>query len=253
MALAEAIRLAQILGLHDENTAPKNMRVTDREMRRRIFWLLCECQRSTPERFPLANAGLADAADRTDAALAGHPLHIADYDLNLPLPAPLDDNLITTSGAFPQPPDVTPVLAGFHFSARLFRLLGAVITAKKTIAATWRDPEFDPYPTLGLPKEEQWIRSPSQFFAELERIISELPGPLQLGNEAVQDSALGDGENPDGWKDQAAFATCRANLLITQAVVRFAIRQYAQVVGEPDAEGDCKDWAEKDVLSLLEQ
>ena len=53
--------------------------------------------------------------------------------------------------------------------------------------------------------------------------------------------------------DRAAFASCRANLLITQAMARFTIRKYAKAIGESDVEGDCKDWSEKDVLGMLER
>ena len=41
LILAEAIRLSHILGLHDERMVRDNPDVIEREMRRRVFWLLC--------------------------------------------------------------------------------------------------------------------------------------------------------------------------------------------------------------------
>lgn len=48
------------------------------------------------------------------------------------------------------------------------------------------------------------------------------------------------------------FETCKANLLVSQAMVRFAIRQYAVAVGEREDELNDKAWVEKYVLSMLE-
>jgi len=48
LTLAEAIYLARILGLHDERLPRGTFDVVEREMRRRTFWLLCECRRALP-------------------------------------------------------------------------------------------------------------------------------------------------------------------------------------------------------------
>ena len=181
-------------------------------------------------------------------------MHMDDADLCIPLPLSLDDNLLTPSGAFPQSPGIIPVLAGFHFNSRLLRLLGAVMTTHRAFAASWHDPNLDPFPVLALPPSPHtWVRPAHHFFDELERILAELPGPLQLVNPSGgEPTSNGRTSTQEDGKDGQAFATCRANLLITQALVRFAIRLYGKAVGEPDAGDPGRDWAEKDVLSLLE-
>lgn len=198
-------------------------------------------------------------------------MHIQDHDLCLPLPLSIDDSLLTTAGAFPQPPHQIPVLAGFHFTSRLFRLLGAVLTAHRQVVSSSLHPSGDPFPMLALPPMPMQFRPSQHFFDELDRILTDLPGPLQLVNPttASQSSSgggLGTGQNSTpsgmssgtgsqhdaGGKPEPAYGTCRANLLVTQAMVRFAIRQYGKAIGEEEGvEG--RDWAEKDVLSLLER
>jgi hypothetical protein len=44
IVLAEAIRLAQIIALHDERIGEPIYNVVERETRRRVFWLLCMSQ-----------------------------------------------------------------------------------------------------------------------------------------------------------------------------------------------------------------
>lgn len=85
--------------------------------------------------------------------------------------------------------------------------------------------------------------------AELDRMIVDLPGPLQLVNP-TSNTPTGPTLGTDGEPKDSGFATCRANLLISQAMVRFAIRQYARAAGEMEA--GAVDWAERDVLHLLE-
>lgn len=41
MMLAEAVRMASLLGLHDDESS-RHVNFLEREMRRRIFWLICE-------------------------------------------------------------------------------------------------------------------------------------------------------------------------------------------------------------------
>jgi hypothetical protein len=203
---------------------------------------------------------VTDGSDRTITALTSVPLHIQDCDLCLPLPLAIDDSLLTTAGAFPQPPHSTPVLAGFHFTCRLFRLLGAVLTAHRTILASSLHPSTDPFPVLNLPPLPVPVRPSQHFFDELERVLADLPGPLQLVNPTANgetnptgtpSTVLSASSQVEGVKD-TAFAICRANLLVSQAMVRFAIRQYAKAVGEEEGEDSGREWAERDVLSLLE-
>lgn len=206
-----------------------------------------------------------DGSDRTITGLTSVPLHIQDCDLCLPLPLAIDDSLLTTAGAFPQPANTVPVLAGFHFNCRLYRLLGVILTAHRNMTASSLHPN-DPYPMLNLPHMPMNIRPSRDFMEELERIIGDLPGPLRLVNPTSGtpgSSSNTDMPPPRTGRDSAAvpteamsresgFATCRANIVVSQAMVRFAIRQYAKAIGEEDGASGGRQWAEKDVLQLLE-
>lgn len=177
-------------------------------------------------------------------------MHIQDCDLCIPLPMAIDDALLTAAGAFPQAAHTTPLLAGFHFNCRLYRLLGAVQTAHRNLISSSSNPLTDPFPVLQLPQLPVPLRPSKDFMDALDRMIADLPGPLQLiGPMSPPTTAVAGGYAAADAKD-SGFATCRANLLISQAMVRFAIRQYARAAGEMEAEG--KNWAETDVLQLLE-
>ncbi|ORX37458.1 fungal-specific transcription factor domain-domain-containing protein [Kockovaella imperatae] len=239
VAQAKAAALSSLLNLNDEEKWPQEMTSpVEREVRRRVFWLMY-------------------GSDRTDTALANGPFFIPDEELNISLPLAVDDQALQTSPTDEFQPQVsssnqTSILAGFHYNSRLFRLLGSILSALKSINASWRDPSMDPYPCLNLPVIEQVYRPSSHFHEALEQLLDDLPGPLRLANLAQRDSDLQLGPERET-AEQTAYANCRANLLITQAMTRFAIRKYAKAIGDLDVEGDCSDWAERDVLSLLER
>lgn len=154
----------------------------------------------------------------------------------------IDDNLLTSAGAFPQPPHSVPILAGFHHATRLFRLLGAVLTAHRQLLAP-------PPDGLHLPQFHLHHRPASHFLDQLEHVLIDLPGPLQLINP--MDGTPTSQAQREKVNGETAFSICRANILVSQAMVRFAIRQYARAVGEEDGVEE-KAWAERDVLGLLE-
>lgn len=97
------------------------------------------------------------------------------------------------------------------------------------------------------------IRPTSHFRNALQRILDNLPPPLQLASPL--DPPLGGKRNePPRLRHHGigVFETCKANLLVSQAMVRFAIRQYAVAVGEREDELNDKAWVKKYVLSMLE-
>jgi hypothetical protein len=173
----------------------------------------------------------------------------------------LDDTLLTPSGTFPQPANTTPILAGFYHNARLFRLLGEVLTCHKSLPPTKEEDETLTYTHLNLRRTSpgaEGRRDSREFFDELERILEDLPGPLRLigVDRAGQVDDQVEGHGGGGKKigdssDEAGFATCRANLLVTQAMVRFAIRRYARAAGERELEdgmdGDGSEGEEGDI------
>nr|XP_031857878.1 uncharacterized protein CI109_006750 [Kwoniella shandongensis]KAA5524950.1 hypothetical protein CI109_006750 [Kwoniella shandongensis] len=229
VALCKAIRLAQEIKLYDEGYPEVKLDRIELEVRRRVFWLLY-------------------GSDRTISAMTTTPLMIADNDLRVPLPSAIDDNLITASGAFPQPPGVCSVLCGFHFVSRIFGLLGAVLTAHRSLSPQEASvqPDSSLLPALWVP-----TRPACQFRAALQRILDDLPHELRLIGSAHTSSSRDRSESQRG---NGVYETCKANLLVSQAMVRFAIRQYAAAIGERDDESEMedKDWVEKHVLSTLQ-
>lgn len=205
----------------------------------------------------------------------------------------MDDNLITASGAFPQAPHITSILAGFHYASRLFHLLGAVLTAQHSLPSAPsldRGPGTENPAVLGLPPLQAPVRPATQFQDALESILGDLPDPLRLtldgwsraagaggagpggagagvggeGSSAMQSTSSGSGtvagasrpadKGPGGQGPQAtAFEICKANLLVSQAMVRFAIQQYAVAIGEDWDDLHGQEWTEKNVLNMLER
>lgn len=100
------------LQLHEE-AGYKNCNPIERELRKRVFWLQY-------------------GADKTLAALdiripIWHEIDCGD----VTLPSPLDDEYLTEEAYLEQPEGETPVLAGFYYISKLFRLLGQVLDKRK--------------------------------------------------------------------------------------------------------------------------
>ena len=157
------------------------------------------------------------------------------------LPPAIDDEYITPAGVYPQPATLPSVLAGFYFVSRFFCLLGQVITARR--AADRALPSSSELsPTTASPRS---ITSPHGstvngaslpsariFTDELDSILSELPQVLQAGEDSdgriyLAASTSTDGPGSSDRSKEAMFATCRANLLVTQALLRLTITRYA--------------------------
>ena len=147
----------------------------------------------------------SDSSDCTTAALTSLPPVIRYDDISTPYPSPLADHCITSSGVYPQTNLSPSLLAGFHYNARLFHLLGKVLYYRG-IAPLMESP-------LG----------PASFITELESMKAEMP-PVFTEDISIWDGFLDS-------QQTAGFATCRANLLITIALVQIVIKQYAESLG----------------------
>jgi hypothetical protein len=142
------------------------------------------------------------------------PLLIWDWDMGVPYPIAVDDEFLTRAGAFPQP-EHTSTLAGFHHVSRIFHLLGVVLSASRARRNTAASPEIADL--LSLPR----YAPSAAYTAALDGILATLPPELELRADAPG--------------DEPAFAICRVNILITQAMVRQAIMAYAGALGEDTA------------------
>ena len=199
--VAQAIRMAQILGLFREGAAP-DVDFIEAETARRVVWLLCEFCIS------LNKAHIrppSDSSDCTTAALTELPPIIRYEDMSIAYPSPLADHCITASGIYPQTNLSPSLLTGFHYNARLFYLLGKVIYSRGIA------------PLTGAPT------SPATFISELQSLIAEMPTVFTL-DDTPWDEMLDS-------QSAAGFGTCRANLLITIALVQIVIKQYADSLG----------------------
>jgi hypothetical protein len=111
-------------------------------------------------------------------------------------PEAIDDDFITSQGFFPQPPSRTSLLAGFVAVSKLFRVLSesffhhrCILSELQTITAEWT-----------VAAEER-----------VHGILRDLPAAIQDPTTVAQEA------------NRQVFATQRANILITVAIVKFSL------------------------------
>lgn len=173
---------------------------------------------------------LADGSDRTIAALISCPMLLSDEDIFVSEPLEVDDSLITAAGSFQQPRGRTPVISGFVHVTRIFRLLSRVLRlVRQRARAQAVDANTDSFP------------DPRTLIHSLQSLLDDLPPPLRLQSDVHE---------PRNQVDSNAFETCKANLLVNQVLVRFAIYQYAMLrsAGRPE---QYLDELTEDVLKTL--
>ena len=164
---------------------------------------------------------ITDGSDRTIAALIACPMLLSDEDIFVSDILEVDDSLITAAGSFQQPPGKTPMLSGFVHVTRIFRLLSQVLRLVR--ARAHGQPITDDRPDAS-PDPRELIKS-------LQSLLDDLPPPLRLQSEGL---------DPRDSAERNAFDTCRANILVTQVLVRFAIYQYATLMSQGRAD-QCLD------------
>ena len=185
----------------------------------------------------LTSSRNSDGSDRTIAALTDTPLRIQADDVQVALPSAIDDEYITPIGVYPQPTHSPSILSGLHFVSRFFCLLGQVITARR--AADRSSPHIPGSPDESKSPQGPTVNGvthcrPREFTEQLDSILTELPPALQAekdseGRTYVTGPSTAEGSRLESFDQskQAMFATCRANLLVTQALLRLAISRYA--------------------------
>lgn len=118
-------------------------------------------------------------------------------------PEAIDDDFITSQGMFPQPPAKTSLLAGFVAVSKLFRILSecffhhrCILSELQTITTDWT-----------VAAEER-----------VHALLRDLPGAIQDPTTVPLEA------------NQQVFATQRANILITVAIVKFALYDLRQAL-----------------------
>ncbi len=156
---------------------------------------------------------------------------LSDEDIFVSDPLEVDDSLITAAGSFQQPRGRTPIISGFVHVTRIFRLLSHVLrlVRQRSRAAQSIDGDVDSFP------------DPRTLIHSLQALLDDFPPPLRLQSEVHEQRSQ---------QENNAFETCKANLLVNQVLVRFAIYQYAMLksVGRPE---QYLDELTEDVLKTL--
>ncbi|BEI87105.1 hypothetical protein CcaverHIS002_0704510 [Cutaneotrichosporon cavernicola] len=116
-------------------------------------------------------------------AIPGNPMLINDFQGVCSYPEAIDDDFITSQGMFPQPAHKTSLLAGFVAVSKLFRILSERSRPLGTVVAEER----------------------------VHALLRELPSAIQDPPSVPLEA------------NRQVFATQRANILITVAIVKFAL------------------------------
>jgi len=139
---------------------------------------------------------------------------IDDDDITVELPLEVEDQYITSLGCFTQPVGKTPIIAGFVWITRLFRIQSRILCLlRKAQRSTESGNSLD--------QARQQIE---QMAAELQAEMCQLPDALDLFCEPHEDSL----------DSRYAFEVCKANLLVTHALARFNLYQLAFLTGVYD-------------------
>lgn len=127
------------------------------------------------------------------------------------LPMTVDDELVTSYGYLPQPPDRPSYMAGFVALISIFRILAQVQTRSRMYAHSSGEglDGLEMNRTIVL----DWIQGAQQ---RIEDILEDLPEPLR--SSTIDLSAVQSGDDRDD-----IFSVQRANLLITAVSVHFEL------------------------------
>jgi hypothetical protein len=129
------------------------------------------------------------ASDKS-RAIADEPMLINHFQGVCSYPDAIDDDLITSQGMFPQPPHRTSLLAGFVAVSRLFRILSECFFFLRCIEA-----QIEPAVNVDL----DWARRAE---GRVHDVLNALP---------------------EGGDQREVFAMQKANVVVTAAIVKFAI------------------------------
>ncbi|ODN98524.1 hypothetical protein L198_03770 [Cryptococcus wingfieldii CBS 7118] len=146
---AQANQLALALRMNDESSY-KDLNPVEGEMRRRMFWLLFQTDKST-------------------ACLLSRPIYLRLDDVaDLQLPLEIDDEYITYNGVSPQPREQVSLITGFNVMTNLNRILNDVLfMQRRKTTRTVDEIIFD-------------LQRVDMFRAEVTRIYFHMPDKYKL-------------------------------------------------------------------------
>ena len=147
-----ALRSALRLGLH--RTVAADFNPVERELRKRIFWVIRKM-------------------DVYVSTMLGLPLMLSDDDIDQEYPLDVDGEFITAEGILPMPTDYTPLMAGCNAHTRLCNVVLKVV---KYI-----------YPVKNQSQSDQRYLVSHSKIREIERDLQtwmeELPSALRPGTD----------------------------------------------------------------------
>ncbi|RSH88652.1 hypothetical protein EHS25_002879 [Saitozyma podzolica] len=193
--LSEACQVAHNLRLHESGDIPEfqDLDTVEMELRRRVFWHVY-------------------AVDITEAS-GGNMIHLNDFEGLAPLPSSVDDEYITSQGSFPQPLQKPSYMTGYVACVQLFPVMADCIVRHRQLKQRLK--RARPLSDAEVMLEKAWVREAR---VEVDRLMSDLPSALQLGDGSPRPTG-------DPVED-AVFGMQRANLLITEASVKFSLFDY---------------------------
>jgi hypothetical protein len=163
-----------------------------------------------------AETDVEDVSDRTTVVLVPRPALINDIDVTVEEPQELDDALITPRGCLIDPSvRPVPIISGFVQLIRVFRLLSRVVTLRLRLK-----------------------RSHGQF-PECSDEIQAIQEGLNAGMETVPPGLDPMSDYPPALTSyDKSLETCRANILVTQSLVRIELHRVALMAGFDDVSFD---------------
>ena len=186
--LGQAVQLAFSLDLHKDSKT-QGLDAVEVQLRRRVFWQLY-----ASDKYVTTQA--RSLTCRRTRAIFGNPMLINDFQGVCSYPEATDDEFITSQGMFPQPASKTSLLAGFVAVSKLFRILSECFFHDRCIRSQLQTISLD------------WTSDADD---RVHDVLRDLPAAIQDPNTVPLE------ENRQG------FATQRANILITVAIVKFAL------------------------------
>jgi hypothetical protein len=162
-------------------------------------------------------ADALDVSDRTTVVLVPRPALINDTDISVEEPQEVDDALITPRGCLIDPSvRPVPIISGFVQLIRAFRLLSRVVALRLRLKGC-NDGEF-PECTAEIQAIQEGLN------AGMETIPSGLD-PMSDYSPALTSY-------------DKSLETCRANILVTQSLVRIELHRVALIAGFDDVSFD---------------
>lgn len=159
------------------------------------------CESHLPTRFEID----LELTFSTEAS-AGCPIHLNEFEGLAPIPLPVDDEMLTTQGAFPAREGEPCSLLGFIGVVQIFAPMGECLARQRRVRH--RLTKNDPLTPIELEVEKAWI----------ERVRRESADRMDALPRYLRDPEWVGVDEPG-----AVLGMQRANILVTEASLQFVL------------------------------